>query len=402
MRAVFVLGHANPFPGAAWARVRAHAEALASSGDRVDIVGLVTPKGIRHAGIRRQDAVRLLNLVPGLSTNRAIGIAANVVASLLSAALVWRLRPDVVILSVPPGASAVGGFLGARLARAKTVLDYRDAWEEFAVGQNRGILGRRMIRGLAAWMNRMYRACDLAVSVTPPLVESLVARGVRNPRLHPNGADTFSSWRAGRKGDRSALGLAEGEVVLAYVGAVGGYYRLDVVVRAIARLPKDLLARVRLIVIGPGEGAHWAAVERIASESGISERVHYAGVRHEPAGVMEVLAAADVGLIPYDDNPLWKSALPTKFHEYCAAGLPVVATAWPDSLLATMIEKHGVGRVAPPLDVDGLAAALASLLTDEGLRRACGFKARQLATQYDRRVVAGAFASEVRGLAGER
>ena len=82
--------------------------------------------------------------------------------------------------------------------------------------------------------------------------------------------------------------------------------------------------------------------------------VHLLGARPY-AGLPAVLRGADAALIPYLINPLTRSVLPMKVHEYLAAGLPVVATPLPalegqtDIVFASTAEET----------VDAVGAALA-------------------------------------------
>jgi hypothetical protein len=73
---------------------------------------------------------------------------------------------------------------------------------------------------------------------------------------------------------------------------------------------------------------------------------------------VHLINESDVGLIPYDDNPLWKNSLPAKFFEYCACEIPVIATAYADSLLAELIRKYDIGLTSPPMNEAKLAEAI--------------------------------------------
>ena len=102
--------------------------------------------------------------------------------------------------------------------------------------------------------------------------------------------------------------------------------------------------------------------------------------------VDELIAEADVGLIPFDDNFLWKNAFTTKFFEYCACGLPVIATVYEDSLLAKLIKEHDIGLVTPPLDEEKLAEAIYWVYKNKAFREASGKKARLLVEKHFDRI----------------
>ena len=70
--------------------------------------------------------------------------------------------------------------------------------------------------------------------------------------------------------------------------------------------------------------------------------------------------------------------MPAKFWEYCASGLPVIATVFKDSILARLIQENGIGLTIDPLDVDGLADVIEKLSLDQEFRAVAGKRARLL------------------------
>src|SRR5262249_55329491 len=92
-----------------------------------------------------------------------------------------------------------------------------------------------------------------------------------------------------------------------------------------------------------------------------------------PSEVPRLLAGMDAAVAPYPKLPRFYFS-PLKVYEYMAAGLPVVA-----SRLGQLEEliRHGInGLLCPPGDAAALAAALAGLRADPGLRRRLGETAR--------------------------
>jgi glycosyltransferase involved in cell wall biosynthesis len=72
----------------------------------------------------------------------------------------------------------------------------------------------------------------------------------------------------------------------------------------------------------------------------------------------EVLARANVGIIPFEDCDLVRSTSPIKMYEYLAAGLPVVTTPIPE---AEALAAPGILRVATT--AEGFASALEDSLS---------------------------------------
>jgi glycosyltransferase involved in cell wall biosynthesis len=126
---------------------------------------------------------------------------------------------------------------------------------------------------------------------------------------------------------------------------------------------------VNLVFLGdpePGFG------ERLAAEirrRGVSDRV--TALASVPlARLLGHTAEADVGVTLLQDTcENHRLALPNKLFEYIAAGVPVVASALPES--QRLIDAYGVGWCVAPADPRGLADALRWALTasrDRGLR----------------------------------
>jgi glycosyltransferase involved in cell wall biosynthesis len=94
----------------------------------------------------------------------------------------------------------------------------------------------------------------------------------------------------------------------------------------------------------------------------------------------EILAAADVGIAPYDPSRLSQLRLgfywsPLKIFEYMASGLPVVTIRRPP--LTEIVREGQEGLLFTEGDADGLAAAIARLADDRGLRERLGQSARE-------------------------
>jgi len=397
MRVAFVLGLPNPAPGAAWTRIASFARRLRAEGHRADVVGVVTPKHLDRAGVRATEAATVVNLCPAVHAPGAIAWLFNLAASLVVLPLVLvALRPDVVVVSVPSGAPIVGGVLGARVVQARVVVDYRDEWEAYAAAGERSF-GRRVLRALAARASEVYRTADRVIAVSEPLAETLRARGVRDVRVVPNGADTGVFRPRDRHAARAPLSLRDDEYVLAYEGTIGYYYRLDAVVRAMASAGPA----TRLLLAGPDPEGQLRELRGLADALGMPDALVYLGVKDSPEALAEALAAADVGLVPYDANPLWRHALPAKFFEYAACGLPVLATVPEDSVLAQLIRTRDVGRTVPPADVPALAGAIRAWREDPSEARRLGENGRRLVVEsFDRTALAERFVAELRPLLG--
>ncbi len=121
----------------------------------------------------------------------------------------------------------------------------------------------------------------------------------------------------------------------------------DVLLRALQRLPEAHLSLA-------GEGPQRGALERLAAELGIADRVSFLGWRED---IGALLAGCEVFVCPSRHEPLGNVVL-----EAWSAGRPVVAAASQGP--SELILDGETGLLAPLEDDAALAKAIAALLAD--------------------------------------
>lgn len=328
------------------------------------------------------DNINILNMIFYVYFMNPLIFAFNSLTALLvSALVVFAKRPQVTIVSIPTGEVGLGALLACKLAGVKYVVDYRDEWEAHLVSLTCSRIEKFIYSAVKKIMASLYAHSCFIVAVTPGLVSSLKCLGVTSARLIPNGADTGTFKPLANKKSM--------DFVLFYSGGIGGYYRLDLVVRALKTLVDKGLRNVKLVIAGYGEVED---VLNLALRLGISSNVKYEGTINNKAKLAELTAKADVGFVPFDDNPLWKNALPAKFFEYCACGIPVIATVYEDSILSKLIRKHRVGLTVPPMHEEELAEAIYQIYENKAFRKVAGKRARLLIEEkFERHKISNRF-----------
>jgi glycosyltransferase involved in cell wall biosynthesis len=104
---------------------------------------------------------------------------------------------------------------------------------------------------------------------------------------------------------------------------------------------------------------------RLGTRLGVANSVTYRASYHDPAVLGSLVASADVVVLPYDSREQVTSGV---LIEAVAAGVPVVATAFPH---AVELLAGGRGRIVPHQDPAALAAAIRQVLKQPDPRR-CG------------------------------
>jgi glycosyltransferase involved in cell wall biosynthesis len=167
-------------------------------------------------------------------------------------------------------------------------------------------------------------------------------------------------------------------------------------VRAFARLPREVAVRCRIVLAGDGALDALAAA---AAGLGVADRVE---VRDwvDAAGRDRLLAEADVFVLPS-----YREGIPMAMLEAMATGMPVIGT--PVGGVPEILTDEVGGRVVTPGDVAGLARTMAQLACEPETRVRLGRDARAVAERFDARRYAqhlvdaySAVRDEVRGRRG--
>jgi len=385
LKILFVLGFPNPFPGAAWTRIGFFAKDWSKKGHSVEVLGTFTYTTLQKRGSRKFSKVNIFNLIFHMDLNHPLVFTLNsIISFLVSTLFLLAKKPNITLVSVPTGDAGLGALMACKLLRAKSVVDYRDEWEDYMTSLNNSRIGKFFYSAVKKIIASLYAKCHLIAAVTPNFMTALRRRGTTNVRLVPNGADIGTFKPLSNKKEN------EGFTVF-YSGGIAGYYRLDLAVKAVKKLIDKGAKNIKLIIAGGGEAQK---VLNLAFEMGISSNIEYKGVINDKAKLAELIAKADTGLVPYDDNQLWKNSLPAKFFEYCACGVPVIATVYADSLLANYIREYGIGVTSPPMDEEKLAKAIHWIYKNKPLREAAGKGARALVQEkFDRNKISSFFLS---------
>ncbi|MEZ5355000.1 MAG: glycosyltransferase [Bryobacteraceae bacterium] len=151
--------------------------------------------------------------------------------------------------------------------------------------------------------------------------------------------------------DRPAPGPSP---VAGYVGAIEDWFDAEAIRLAAERNP-----RFRFRLIGRVDNRRVAALRSLPNVELLGE-IPYAKL---PAH----LANFDLGLLPFRDTPLTRSASPIKIFEYFAAGLPVVARRLPETarldplLVLAQNSAHFADCIEPALASDSSSARQARM-----------------------------------------
>jgi glycosyltransferase involved in cell wall biosynthesis len=288
------------------------------------------------------------------------------------------------------------GVVLSRLWRIPLVLEYNGS--EIWIGRNWGRSLRFSKLGLRIEGVNL-RLAHRVVVVSKVLAQEVIARGVDPDRVvcYPNCVDPshFNPEAVpanATKDLRERHGIAEDEVIVAFVGTFGTWHGAPVLAECIKELVdnrSDWLVRRKVRFAMIGDGAKMPEVKKFIGGERYSRWVLFTGLVPQQETV-KYLAACDVLVSPHvantDGSRFFGS--PTKLFEYMAMGKGIIASdldqigevlsagmrIWEDG--GSSIAKSNAVLVRPG-NLDDLARGIQLLVENPDLRRAIGSNARK-------------------------
>ena len=230
----------------------------------------------------------------------------------------------------------------------------------------------RTFRRPTRWLNRLTNRADrFTFAVSAEVAGSLRGPVVERSAVLIHGVDLPAVRVAagGRAAMRAELGVRDHEFLFVTVANYRAQKDYPTLLAACARLRADGVP-FRLAAVG--QGPLEDAMRTRHAELGLADSVQLLGYR---ADAVDVLAAADAFVMASK----WEG-LPVALMEACALGLPCVLTevgGMPDAL------GPDGARWVPPADSAALAAAMAEVAGDSGLRERLAARAVTAAAQFD-------------------
>lgn len=184
-----------------------------------------------------------------------------------------------------------------------------------------------------------------------------------------NGADADMIWKISKEEAREKINVVDRSTLV----SMGNTYTdsLGIILRAI-KILKERGVDFQLLMVGSAP----IPKKFMNLYNDAKENIKYIGsVPHEM--IRYYLGAADVLLLPMDDDPVEHARFPMRFGDYLLAGRPIASNAVGE--VRKFIENYGVGIASDPNSEGELAEAIIFLLNNEEISLAMGRKAIILA-----------------------
>ncbi|HEY4264262.1 MAG TPA: glycosyltransferase [Micropepsaceae bacterium] len=229
--------------------------------------------------------------------------------------------------------------------RPDIVLAFAGRAASFVPRGNYTIIGR-----LGGYYNlRNFKGCDYLVCNAPDLVRYVRAGGWTESKvtLIPN----FPSVPDEPAADRALFDTPAEAPLAVALGRLHPNKGLDVLIRSLASVP-DLFVWIA------GEGPERVALENLARDCGVAQRIRFLGWRSDRAALYK---AADLCVYPSREEPFGNVVV-----EAWSCGVPIVTTA---SVGPSWLARNGEDAIITPIDDPAaLADAVRTLIASKELR----------------------------------
>lgn len=271
-------------------------------------------------------------------------------------AVAWRKLPpaDVLLVHSSPATVAIPALTVKALRGKPFVVHIQDLWPQTVLTS--GFLkgsGTSAVEGiLHRFCDSVYRHADTIAVTAPGMVDLIAGRGVDPKKIAfvPNWADEDAFRPANAD---PVLGLQLGirqPFTVMYAGNFGEFQALDVLIDAATLLRHRSEIGFALV----GGGVEEARLRALVIERRLQ---NVAFVESQPFEMMaDILALGDVQLVSLQDQPLFRTTLPSKLQGVLAAGRPIIGALSGDA--ADVVRASGAGPVVTPGSAAELAHAI--------------------------------------------
>jgi len=353
-------------------RVRRYAESLARRGDLVDVIALggnLTSLG--HEEICGVNVFRIQNR--DRNERSKWTYAWRLTRFLLTSSIILtrrhhRIRYDVIHVHNLPDFLVFSAWY-PRLTGAKLILDIHDIVPELFASKFKAREDSAYV-GLLKQMEKVSTEFVDHVIISNHLwYEKLTSRSVPKEKcsVFINYVDPVIFYRRPRTRD-------DGKFIILFPGSLHWHQGLDIAIEAFA-LIKNEIPNAEFHIYGSGNME--VELKELVQRLGLNEKVLFFGGTPLER-IADVIANADVGVVPKRSDSFGDEAYSTKIMEFMSQGVPVIVSR---TTIDTFYFDERVVRFFKSGDVQDLARAITEIAGDELLCKSLVSAGYDYATQ---------------------
>lgn len=243
--------------------------------------------------------------------------------------------------------------LAKAMSGGRSLYDAHELYVETPRVQSSRLARRRW----AAIERTLIGRADHVMTVSDSIARELTRRyGIARPSILLNVPDEAQPNDTPRD-LRAELEVPPASTLVLHLGYLQPYRGLEQVIAAMARCPQAVL-----VLMGDGDASYVSSLRELVDEMGVGSRAHFLPLV-PPDQVVVNARSADLGVTMTQPASLsYRAVLPNKLFQYLAAGLPVLASEFPE--LTQIVRGHDVGVTCDPSDPQAIAAAIREVTRD--------------------------------------
>ena len=268
--------------------------------------------------------------------------------------------------------------LGEKISRfhgKKLVYDSHELYLDRNRARRAGPIKRMMVR---RFEKSLIRKCDRVITVNDSIADLLCHRyGISDVEVIMNTPPMqfFPPKNIGYN-LREILSIDNDSRIAIYVGSIQHNRGLENLLRSM-----KFLENVHLVLMGYGDKVVLDNLETIAIEEGLAERYSLFGP--VPSELVPLYtSSADIGVAPILNSCLsYYLCSPNKVFEYMHAGIPVVASDFPE--LRKVVIGEEIGTVFDPEKPEDIARSIREIVEDVTLREKFQLRSIESSRKYN-------------------
>jgi glycosyltransferase involved in cell wall biosynthesis len=239
----------------------------------------------------------------------------------------------------------------------KVILDIHDIMPEFYASKFDGGRDSMLFKGLLFLEKASARFADHVIVSNHIWERTLVSRSAKPAKCSTvlNYPDPYLFYpRPGKK--------KNGKIVMMYPGTLNWHQGLDIAIKAF-NVIRAKIPEVEFHIYGTGGQKDHLIT--LVQDLGLQDSVFIKGFLPLDK-IAEVMATADIGLVPKRNDSFGGEAFSTKIFEFMSLGIPTIVSR---AKIDTYYFSDSVVKFFVPEDVNDLADSMLTMIKNEDLRK---------------------------------
>lgn len=339
-------------------RIMRYADALAQRGDIVDVIALRGGNLPKYEKIKNVNVYRIQKRM--INEKSKITYLFKLILFLLSSAIFITKKHlqypyDAVHVHSVPDFEVYAAVL-PKLQGAGIILDIHDIVPEFYASKFSGGNGSFFFKALVKLEQLSIKFSNHVIISNHLWYKTLTSRSVDESKCttvmnYPDEAIFYQRPRTRQ----------DNKFIMIYPGTLGWHQGLDIAIKAFAKI-KDQAPQAEFHIYG--RGTEKDNLAKLIVELHLEERVFLKN-QMPIEKIAEIMANADLGVIPKKNDPFGGEAFSTKILEFMSLGIPVIVSK---TKIDNYYFNESVVQFFEPDNEDDLSKCILTLIESEQLR----------------------------------